>query len=291
MLQLVTAVALSAQFTHLHLKQNDLYNHFKRHNNATECPCFKMNNFGMGSDLHTFGQALWNMKANNQSCFLVQNSWIWDRHQELFDWPWIPYCKAPYDFTSKTSIAHMSKQEARAQALAFTLSFLRPSVYTAARDASNALQFSAHHITAPLVTVHIRWSDKHKEMKLFPIESYINAVTAFNLTTFAVFVATEDVHAVAEFKARAPKQWSIYTYAKGTSIISSGKDGSPVKLAVKDPDAGYHAVISLLVGLQSSYFVVSSGSNWSRLILELCLINYSKQCTVTDLSPKTKEYW
>lgn len=289
-LQLAAAVASSAPFFHLNLKQNDLYSHFRRHNDAKECACFKMNNFGMGSDLHTFGQALWNMKANNQSCFSVEESWIWDRSGRLFDWPWVPHCKAPYDFSSQTSIVHMSKREARAQALAFTLSFLRPSVYTAARNAANALHFLAHDIEVPLVTVHIRWSDKWMEMKLFPIEAYINAVNAFNLTKFAVYVATEDVNAIAAFKARAPKHWNVYTYLKGTSKLSSGKSGRPTELALKDPKAGFHALISLFVGLQSSYFVVSGGSNWSRLILELCFIDNLKKCTVTDLSP-LKDYW
>ena len=285
------ASGTGATFIQLHLHQNDLYSHFRRDNDATGCACFKMNNYGMGSDLHTFGQALWNMKANNISCFSVQKSWIWDSRGELFNWPWIPHCKAPYDFTSRISISHMPKRRARAQALAFSFAFLRPSVYTAARNASNALHFSAQQINVPLVTVHIRWSDKWQEMKLFPIEAYINAVNAFNLTKFAVYVATEDVNAIAAFKAQAPKHWTVYAYLKGTSKLSSGKNGRPVELAVKDPNAGFHALISLLVGLQSSHFVVSSGSNWSRLILELCLIDSSKQCTVTDLSPNAREYW
>lgn len=291
MLFALTVLTISAPLLPSRFTQNELFVHFQLQDGATNCACFKMNNWGMGSDLHTFGQALWNMKTNHIKCFFVEKTWIWDPHGELFDWPWTRRCKKSYDWRSQTSIAHLSKPYARSQALEFTFTFLRPEVYSSARIAAHKLQFSPRHLEPPLVTVHIRWGDKHQEMDLFPIEAYTTAVKAFNLTKPSVFVTTEDVNAISEFKAQAPKQWNVYTYSSATSTLSSGKTGHPMTFASKEPKAGYHAIISLLVGFQSSYFVVTLGSNWSRVISEMCTIYVSKQCTLTDLSPKNKEYW
>lgn len=288
---LVVSTMSSAHFVNLNLTHNILYNHFQQ-GNQSACPCFRMNNYGMGSDLHTFGQALWNMKAADKTCFVVEKTWIWDRRGQLFHWPWTAHCAVAFDWKSQKSIQSMPKREARAIALAFTLSFLRPSVFDAARKTAHALGFSTHYIKDPLVTIHIRWGDKHKEMKLLAIDEYINAVRALKLTRPAIFVTTEDVNAIKAFKARAMKNWAVYTYSNATSTLTSGKDGRPTNLGAQDATAGFHSLVSFWVGFQSSYFVVTRGSNWSRLFSELCLIDHVKQCVVKDLSPRSGyDHW
>jgi len=249
------------------------------------CACFRMLNSGMGSDLHTFGQALWNMKQNNEPCYLVEKGWIWDLHGNLFDLPWVANCTSvSFDHRGKSSISHISRVAARATALAFVLTLVRPSVYAAACAAAGKLQLLSGK--RPIVSVHIRWGDKQREMKLVAIETYVRAVTAFHLVDPLIFVTSEDKNAVDAFRSKAPNHWQVTTYSAATSPLSSGPNNSPVNFASHQPDAGLHSLVSLMLAYQGSHFVLTTGSNWSRLFNELCYIDTLKSCKITDLSPQ-----
>lgn len=139
-----------------------------------------------------------------------------------------------------------------------------------------------------LITVHIRWGDKVDEMKLLDISEYIRAVQTLarkrrdDDATVNVFLATEDPRAVSAFQSRAPDHWNIYLDAYFDDFLSHRRNdtynGSPLMAQDLKGRPGLVALASLLVAMEANDFVLTTASNWSRLINELRLNVVNPRC-------------
>ncbi|GAX27463.1 hypothetical protein FisN_23Hh073 [Fistulifera solaris] len=149
-----------------------------------------------------------------------------------------------------------------------------------------------------LITVHIRWGDKEDEMKLVPMSVYIRAVVdlAKDLQQVHVYLSTTDPSAVYEFVSQSPKEWKIYVdayfqeyYKQQLSSDSNQYNQNPHLSLQHDGKPGFMALASLLVALEANAFVLTTASNWSRLLNELrqsILDPACDHCTrMTDLRP------
>jgi hypothetical protein len=150
-----------------------------------------------------------------------------------------------------------------------------------------------------LITVHIRWGDKFWEMDLVPISTYVDAVSQILLalgrgdnSTANVYLASEDPKAILEFRDKAPAGWNIYvdrTVAELNSYRPSKGNRASWTTRNTRGRAGLVALGSLLVAMEANNFVITTGSNWSRLINHLrknVLDPHCGNCTrVIDLRP------
>ena len=173
----------------------------------------------------------------------------------------------------------------RAATTEFLLTRISASVQ---REAERQLSivFANHtHVPDNLITVHIRWGDKADEMELVPISLYIHGVQqillqrqqAADLThamddSVNIFLATEDPNAVAEFRAAAPPTWNIHVDEYFHEMLPYRREqynGSPIMSQELNGRPGLVALGSLLVAMESNDFVLTTASNWSRLMNEL----------------------
>ena len=165
-------------------------------------------------------------------------------------------------------------------------------------EAERQLQivFKSNNGTTPknLITVHIRGGDKADEMELVKASEYVQAVkqiqqqqrrrrtlhvsaaaaaAAEELPAANVFLATEDPRAVFEFVTAAPKEWSIYVDAYFQEMfphrLGDVYNGSPLLAQTLKGRPGLVALGSLLVAMEANDFVLTTASNWSRLLNEL----------------------
>eukprot|EP00977_Amphora_coffeiformis_P021633 scaffold9620_cov197-Amphora_coffeaeformis.AAC.8 len=180
--------------------------------------------------------------------------------------------------------AHYSPAQIRASATEFLFAGISQVVILEARK-------QLYHIFGPqgspdnLITIHIRWGDKGREMQLVPVEEYIKAVQkllvqggpeggATTATTMAnIFLATEDPRAVQEFRAAAPPAWNVYVDAYMEQFLPHRKgnayNGNPTMSTSLKGSPGLVALASLLVAMEANDFVLTTASNWSRLMNEL----------------------
>ena len=57
-------------------------------------------------------------------------------------------------------------------------------------------------------------------------------------------------------------------------------------------ESGYHSLIALVLAMQADAFVITSGSNWSRLMEELCLgKDLEPRCDIVDVTPWRPHDW
>ena len=160
-----------------------------------------------------------------------------------------------------------------------------------------------------LITVHIRWGDKDGEMKLVPIHNYTNAVqqivderkqkrnnrynnmndrlVAGNMTDnndnevdddeVHILLATEDPEAVEQFLSVKQPEWTVYLDQYYTEMLPYRMEMGNVfnvnsfYASYKDINGrnGLIALGSLLVAMEATDYVLTTASNWSRLINEL----------------------
>jgi hypothetical protein len=144
-----------------------------------------------------------------------------------------------------------------------------------------------HGIMVPdnLIAVHMRWGDKFWEMDLPHEQEYVEAVqqllqsveyqsssSSSSPATVNVYLATEDPRAVAAFVAAAPTEWAIFVDRTVAELDAyRPKKGNRASWTARNTQgrAGLMALGSLLVALEAKYFVLSTKSNWSRLMNEL----------------------
>jgi hypothetical protein len=172
------------------------------------------------------------------------------------------------------------------------------------------LVFNDTHVPPDLITVHIRWGDKFWEMDLPPIQEYIDAVeqlasslpstshvgvhdhTTNTDTPLHVYVATEDPKAAHAFQQAAPSHWKVYydrtLEEMGDFRPAKGNRASWTTRNTKGR-SGLVALGSLLVALEANYFVLTTASNWSRLMNELRQAIIDPECDnctrIIDLRP------
>eukprot|EP00397_Hematodinium_sp_SG-2012_P041166 GEMP01045275.1.p1 GENE.GEMP01045275.1~~GEMP01045275.1.p1 ORF type:complete len:402 (+),score=105.44 GEMP01045275.1:195-1400(+) len=254
-----------------------------------------MNNFGLGSDIHTWSQALCNAMEENVTLAVV-GSWIW-RDEELCSAKETTSraASAPlacyFEVSTKCASADLSQAEKqnwqpeycphwirgfafRAAAVEYLFSNVSPALVRQAEQ-TYAVVFGDRK--SPLITVHIRWGDKKKEMELVPIEDYVEAVSRLLIRhditdTPILYISTEDPSAAAAFKSSSPRTWEMFTDHMVTEMqhIRPKRGNHAVTSAmVSHGMAGSTSLASLLLAMESQYYVLTTGSNWSRLINEL----------------------
>ncbi|GKY93422.1 hypothetical protein MPSEU_000309700 [Mayamaea pseudoterrestris] len=195
---------------------------------------------------------------------------------------------------------NLSYGDVRAAGVEFLFRNVSPLVQMEAERQLN-LVFGSATVPPHLITVHVRWGDKKDEMKLVPIERYVNAVQSIlderrqrqqhDDYGVHIFLATEDPDAVEAFTSAAPSDWNIYVdqyYKEMLPFRDAGYNGNPRMAQALSGQPGLKALASLLVAMEANDFVLTTQSNWSRLMNELrtsILEAKCKGCTrMIDLS-------
>lgn len=306
---------------------NDLSHRIQQHQTNCSRPAMTFqvdNNYGLGSHLYLWSQALCNAWEKGYRIQSENPEWLWldqascgdaqaaspflcyfpqiehqcpDDDNEINDKIPVPN---PRDKRLRCSWVKPEDQlnSFRAASLAFAFQSVSPVVINEAKR-QVALLFGAHGVPKGLITVHIRWGDKFWEMDLAPIDEYINAVKEMivlqnrsDSSPAHVYLATEDPKAVAEFLAAAPSDWKVYTDRTVSELnVYRPPKGNRASWTTRNTKgrAGLVALGSLLVALEADYFVFTTGSNWSRLMDHLrqsVLDPRCHNCTrVIDLRP------
>jgi len=174
---------------------------------------------------------------------------------------------------------------------AATTEFLFTRVSAAVmREAERQLRvvFSDQAVPRNLITVHIRWGDKEDEMNLVPVSDYVSGVEQIlqkrnelqhhkhdnddDDGIVNIFLATEDPKAVIEFRNEAPSVWNIYVDQYFSEMLPYRRvqyNGSPLMSQDLKGKPGLIALGSLLIAMEANDFVLTTASNWSRLMNEL----------------------
>ena len=222
-----------------------------------------------------------------------------------------------------TRVSDLVQQEGNRQ---LNLVFGRPDLNENIRNTKSPSLTTAVPVVVPknLITVHIRWGDKGREMNLFQIAKYIAAIEQIvqerrrtnrnsrtpiykdSLVTVAadnddddssdavnIFLATEDPEAVTEFQKAAPKVWNIYVdqyYIENLvnrQTIGNIYNVNTIAALQSDGKTGLLALGSLLVAMEANDYVLTTGSNWSRLMNEIRISILNPRCnnctTMIDL--------
>lgn len=158
-----------------------------------------------------------------------------------------------------------SRTEFRAAAMEFLFSNLNSEIVDTARAAIVDV-FGEKGIPEDLITVHVRWGDKALEMTLVTENEFYQAinevVTNHTIANPHIYVATSDPQAVTKLQemiSKHGKAWTLHHYdpMKGSADqISRGASGKI-------------SLVELLLAMEAKYFVLTTGSNWSRLMNEL----------------------
>jgi hypothetical protein len=178
-------------------------------------------------------------------------------------------------------LAEYDVSDIRAATTEFLFTRVSPVVQ---HEAERQLQlvFGGTAVPKNLITVHIRWGDKKAEMELLPVSDYIEAVEQIlrqrsdeNLQwsdDVSIFLATEDPRAFEEFEVAAPSNWTIYVdqyFREMEPHRIASYNGNPLMSQNLGGRPGLVALGSLLVAMEANDFVLTTGSNWSRLMNEL----------------------
>lgn len=152
---------------------------------------------------------------------------------------------------------------------------------------------------ADLITVHIRWGDKFWEMDLASVEEYVAAVNEIltrrkreHNSTANIYLACEDPKGVKAFLEAAPEKWNVFvdrTYAELAAYRPAKGNRASWTARNTKGRAGLLALGSLLVAMEADDFVLTTASNWSRLMDALrqnVIHPRCRNCTrVIDLRP------
>jgi hypothetical protein len=318
------------------------------------------NRYGLGSDLHVWGQALCNGMESNVRVRTL-GSWTWVDQQACKTTDPTLDSIAPTTTTTTTTpmtcyfpateiqcpgdgllvrehptfdsavynisrpngvvkvqcdsiLEQASKPNLRAAVVEYLFSHVSELVVREADRQASLVFREAPGGKAPhdLITVHIRWGDKGKEMKLVPIQDYITAVhkilkqrQAASTTESGppsslkanILLATEDPAVVEEFQKRMPSTWRVYVDQYFYDMLPhriAEYNGSPKMSALLEGKPGLKALGSLLVCMEANDFVLTTESNWSRLMNELRKSILDPRCntctTMIDLRPVRREW-
>jgi hypothetical protein len=297
------------------------------------------NRYGLGSDLHVWGQALCNgMESHHRirtigpwafvdqekcgglaspmACYFQTELLCPDDDSMARQYPTFageaihnisrPNGKVKYDCESIMTTRSVS--EIRSAGVEFL--FGRASrllVQEAERQLALVFQ-NESHVPKDLITVHIRWGDKKQEMKLVPMADYIKAIqkvldgrsktqTGEDSNEANIFLATEDPSAVEAFRQLAPPEWNIYLDQYYIEMLPHRIDefnGNPKMSKHLNGRTGLVALGSLLVAMEANDFILTTASNWSRLLDRLRKSALNPRCndctTMIDLRQVTNEW-
>jgi hypothetical protein len=150
------------------------------------CRCHKFRSGGFGMELHIYDQALWNAKnLTGRPCVAVSQKWIWDPDETLFALPRDRSCSAHHiSWKGKHGPRGwgVDKRLRRAATTQYLFAHMNSTIYESAAGTAAYRAFEkAKEAKRRVVSVHVRWGDKGREMTLRPIEDYVEAVR--NVTT------------------------------------------------------------------------------------------------------------
>lgn len=284
------------------------------------------NAFGMGAHIALWSQAICNSFESGQRLRTYNPIWLWldqtycDMTVAANKSPLLCYLPGsefqcgcdevapnvnasdPRDRKKTTCalIKHGSEevlQEFRAATTEFLFHRISPLVIEEA-ERQVGLIFPNGVVPDDLITVHIRWGDKFWEMKLAVISEYIEAISTLlheskgHNRTANIFVATEDPKVYNEFQNVTPPGWNVY-YDLTVEELSPFRPPKGNRASHMSKNtmgrAGLAGFGSLLVAMEAKLFVLTSSSNWSRLMnhLRTKVINpRCNNCTkMIDLRP------
>lgn len=172
--------------------------------------------------------------------------------------------------------------EFRAAATEFVFASLSPIVVKEAQEQRYSL-FGESPTPPNLITIHVRWGDNNLEVRRenTPIQKYVEAIETMikdnNMKdNIHILLCTEDPVALEAFrKATSTKDWTINVDPFYAKYLPYRKDReikynlvSHISMETKGA-AGRWALASMLVAMEANYFVLTTKSNWSRLMNEL----------------------
>lgn len=192
----------------------------------------------------------------------------------------------------------MTNSDVRTAGVEFLFSHVSRLVQYEAERQLNQVFSTVETIPKNLITVHVRWGDKVNEMTLVPIKTYIESVEEIlrkrkgSEQSVNIFLATEDPAAVNAFVQQAPRDWSIFVDQYFHDLLpyrNAEYNGNPKMAQHLDGEPGLKALGSLLVAMEANDFVLTTQSNWSRLMNELRKSILDQRCrgctSMIDLSP------
>lgn len=268
---------------------------------------------GLGSELHRWTQVICESYSQNSRLrsTMTGHSWIWldqtscDATQAREISPLHCYfpsaetkCQTtgPAPLSSKTSCKtlqadlNITTADVRTAGIEFLFSNVSPLVIAEAQRQLR-LVFGDKPVPHNLVTVHVRWGDKvtSREMKFVPIEDYIDAVKSLakqrnSSDAVSVYLATEDPKAVQQFQEKAPPDWNIYVdqyfheVKKHRQMDKELWNQAVATSKETKGRAGLLTLASLLVAMEANDYVLTTASNWSRLMNELRSSILDKEC-------------
>jgi hypothetical protein len=173
-----------------------------------------------------------------------------------------------------------------------------------------------------LITVHVRWGDKNREMQLVTIDKYMDAIGTLiqeresyprasqqpqqqqshtdtiiihpNETMANIYLATEDPLAARAFVQAAPIKWKIYMDVAIDELTLFrpyiNRLNQPSQTAKNTRGrAGLINLASLLVGMEANDYVLTTASSFSRIINSLRTNIVDPRCNnctrMMDLQP------
>jgi len=165
-----------------------------------------------------------------------------------------------------------------------------------------------------LVTVHVRWGDKAREMQLTTMDEIIDGTKKLltedelaGTDDVHVYVVTEDPRALKAFQEESPPNWIVHSSgpkigisadrnvdlnAKMTALQAYRNNMDMMSLGGK---AGLESLAGLLIAMQANRYVLQTQSNWSRLIDELRRNVVDLRCDgctrMIDLRPRDWGKW
>ena len=298
------------------------------------------NRFGLGSDLHVWGQALCNGMQSGLRLRTVGN-WTWMDQQQCsgLGSPMLCYfhsseLNCPGDvnesmqnlnYDSSRALCRSNgivtdqcqsiyngtdRSQVRRSAVEFLFLHISPLVVQEAQRQLQLVFPGMNTVPKDLITVHIRWGDKEREMKLVQIKEYIQAVRQILLRRRQaassgvgpkeeanIYLATEDPKAVEHFHSEMPSGWNLYVDQAFVELLPHRVEeynGSPKMSKAVHGRAGLITLGSLLVAMEANDFVLTTASNWSRVVNELRQAVLDPRCgnctTMIDLR-KVRNEW
>lgn len=264
------------------------------------------NSFGIGSHIALWSQAICNSMEAGFRLRTYNPTWLWlDKtfcSQAVAEKsPWLCYlpgaefkcgCEKTPPHTINASDPRDLKRhqcallkgkgeeilrEFRAASTEFLFHRVSPLVIQEAQRQVGLL-FGAEGTPDDLITVHVRWGDKFWEMPnrtLVAVETYMDAISRLLLGTQGhnrtanIYLATEDPRAYREFQNATPAGWNVYFDRTVEELHRfrppKGNRASHMSLNSKGR-AGLAGLASLLVAMEAKLFVLTTKSNWSRVI-------------------------
>ena len=283
---------------------------------------FQLPPYGLGAVLHMWSQALCNALEEKSSLLLMNAShWVWNDRKFCGDNSQPLYCyfqfesKCPDNSGNKPEIISHSnsvnmcptwiqdditRMNFRSATMEYLFSRVSPSLLKMVNESIKEI-FGSAGIPNDMITIHLRAGDKAKEMRLISDQVFIMTIDKlllqYNISNPpTIFVVTENTETWHSFnralREESRTHWKVFRYSP-ESHKETGLDRFPIQAAAaSDGETGLASMISLLIALESKYYVLTTGSNWSRLIDELRRVvvdaKHHRQTVMVDLNSINK---